>query len=93
MIGLMFENEHGYSREEAEKLGYDWAVVCFFACEEPDLLRAMWGSQEPYYQALLKNQLSLEALKIILSAQLVYEERIGNVAVSTLLALASKNGA
>lgn len=74
-----------FSKEEAEKRGYDWGVVEFFMDAEPDLLDFMWDNSSHHYQGILKNLSPDEHLQESAYLQIALQGRVGNTSKASLL--------
>lgn len=51
-----------FSQKEAQRLGYDFAVVQYFLQNDPDTLAFIWGSTSPLYRSILTNSISNQDL-------------------------------
>lgn len=56
------KTKQDFSQKEAQRLGYDFAVVEFFIANDPDTLAFIWGSTSPLYKSILSNSMSNEDL-------------------------------
>lgn len=56
------KTKQDFSKKEAQRLGYDFAVVEYFLANDPDTLAFIWGSTSPLYKSILSNSMSNEDL-------------------------------
>jgi len=56
------KTKQDFSQKEAQRLGYDFAVVQYFLKNDPDTLAFIWGSNTSLYRSILTNSMSNQEL-------------------------------
>lgn len=74
------KNKQDFSQKEAQKLGYDFAVVEYFLANDPDTLAFIWGSTSPFYRSILSNSMSNEDLSANVMGKIKMDVLLNQVA-------------